>query len=135
MTLGLQPATITFQAHDSLLVQADLGKLGYAFQFVTLAGFHTLNHSMFQLAKGYAERGMAAYSTLQQAEMAAESEGYTATKHQREACSCLLLLGGSSIGFKPDSLVCAAFELAVYQNYYGGMSRRPDLANFMPMSS
>jgi isocitrate lyase len=64
--------------------QADLGKLGYAFQFVTLAGFHTLNHSIFQLAKGYAESGMTAYSALQQEELAAEKDGYTATKHQRE---------------------------------------------------
>ena len=58
--------------------------MGYKFQFVTLAGFHSLNYSAFKLAKGYAERGMAAYSELQQAEFAAEAEGYTATKHQRE---------------------------------------------------
>ncbi|HEX6818396.1 MAG TPA: isocitrate lyase [Ktedonobacterales bacterium] len=64
--------------------QRTLGRMGYAFQFVTLAGFHALNYSMFQLAKGYAARGMAAYSELQQAEFAAEPEGYTATKHQRE---------------------------------------------------
>jgi isocitrate lyase len=64
--------------------QERLGRMGYAFQFVTLAGFHALNHSMFQLAAGYHERGMAAYSELQQAEFAAEAEGYTATKHQRE---------------------------------------------------
>jgi isocitrate lyase len=64
--------------------QQELGALGYKFQFVTLAGFHALNYSMFHLAKGYGERGMAAYLELQQAEFAAESEGYTATKHQRE---------------------------------------------------
>lgn len=64
--------------------QKALGKLGYKYQFVTLAGFHALNFSMFQLAKGYAERGMAAYSELQQAEFAAEADGYTATRHQRE---------------------------------------------------
>ncbi|MBD1372524.1 isocitrate lyase [Hazenella sp. IB182357] len=64
--------------------QEELGKMGYKFQFVTLAGFHALNHSMFQLAKGYGERGMAAYSELQQAEFGAEKEGYTATRHQRE---------------------------------------------------
>ena len=58
--------------------------MGYKFQFVTLAGFHALNHSMFQLAKGYAARGMAAYSELQQAEFAAEPDGYTAIRHQRE---------------------------------------------------
>ncbi|NSL52024.1 isocitrate lyase [Calidifontibacillus erzurumensis] len=64
--------------------QKELAKMGYKFQFVTLAGFHALNYSMFQLAKGYKQRGMAAYSELQQAEFAAEVDGYTATKHQRE---------------------------------------------------
>ena len=54
--------------------------MGYKFQFVTLAGFHALNHSMFTLSRGYAERGMAAYSELQQAEFASEQFGYTATK-------------------------------------------------------
>ena len=64
--------------------QRAIGSMGYKFQFVTLAGFHTLNLSMFNLARGYQERGMAAYSELQQAEFAAEAEGYTATRHQRE---------------------------------------------------
>ncbi|AZV44688.1 MULTISPECIES: isocitrate lyase [Peribacillus] len=64
--------------------QKEIGKLGYKFQFVTLAGFHSLNHSMFNLALGYKERGMAAYSELQQAEFASEKDGYTATRHQRE---------------------------------------------------
>ncbi|MFJ7829115.1 isocitrate lyase [Peribacillus sp. NPDC046944] len=64
--------------------QVELGKLGYKFQFVTLAGFHSLNHSMFNLALGYKDRGMAAYSELQQAEFASEGDGYTATRHQRE---------------------------------------------------
>ena len=64
--------------------QKDLGAMGYKFQFVTLAGFHALNYSMFSLARGYRERGMEAYSELQQAEFAAEEQGYTATKHQRE---------------------------------------------------
>ena len=58
--------------------------MGYKFQFVTLAGFHQLNHGMFELARGYKERGMAAYSELQQAEFASEADGYTATRHQRE---------------------------------------------------
>jgi isocitrate lyase len=58
--------------------------MGYVFQFVTLAGFHALNYSMFQLALGYKERGMAAYSRLQEAEFGMEPCGYTATKHQRE---------------------------------------------------
>ena len=64
--------------------QRELGAMGFAFQFVTLAGFHALNHSMFELANGYREEGMAAYSALQQAEFASEADGYTATKHQRE---------------------------------------------------
>ncbi|CAN3702886.1 Isocitrate lyase [Microbacterium sp. MM2322] len=65
--------------------QADLAALGYAFQFITLAGFHAVNHSMFDLARGYAERAMSAYVELQEAEFAAEAHGYTATRHQREA--------------------------------------------------
>ncbi|CAN5910314.1 isocitrate lyase [soil metagenome] len=64
--------------------QEQLGEMGYKFQFVTLAGFHALNYSMFELARDYKERGMAAYSELQQAEFSAEKYGYTATKHQRE---------------------------------------------------
>jgi isocitrate lyase len=64
--------------------QRELGDMGYKFQFVTLAGFHTLNYSMFKLARGYRDRGMAAYSELQQSEFAAEAEGYSATKHQQE---------------------------------------------------
>jgi isocitrate lyase len=64
--------------------QVELGKMGYKFQFVTLAGFHALNHSMFELAHEYKTRGMAAYSELQQAEFASEKDGYTATRHQRE---------------------------------------------------
>lgn len=64
--------------------QRELGAMGYTFQFITLAGFHALNHSMFNLAKGYAEEGMTAYVELQEAEFASEVDGYTATKHQRE---------------------------------------------------
>jgi isocitrate lyase len=64
--------------------QEQLGQMGYKFQFITLAGFHALNFSMFELARGYGERGMSAYTELQQAEFAAEKHGYTATKHQRE---------------------------------------------------
>jgi isocitrate lyase len=64
--------------------QRELGAMGYKFQFVTLAGFHALNHSMFELARGYRENGMAAYSLLQQAELASEQHGYSATRHQRE---------------------------------------------------
>jgi isocitrate lyase len=64
--------------------QRELGAMGYKFQFITLAGFHALNYSMFTLAKGYRERQMSAYVALQQAEFASEKDGYTATKHQRE---------------------------------------------------
>ena len=64
--------------------QNELGAMGYAFQFITLAGFHSLNHSMFELARGYKERQMSAYVELQEAEFASEANGYTATKHQRE---------------------------------------------------
>jgi len=64
--------------------QQELGKMGYKFQFITLAGFHALNYSMFKLAMGFREHGMFAYSKLQQAEFAMETYGYTATKHQRE---------------------------------------------------
>jgi isocitrate lyase len=64
--------------------QRELGEMGYKFQFITLAGFHALNYSMFDLARGYAEEGMPAYVRLQQAEFGAESAGYTATRHQRE---------------------------------------------------
>lgn len=82
--------------------QQELGKMGYKFQFVTLAGFHSLNHSMFELAKGYKEAGMAAYSKLQQAEFASEADGYTATRHQREVGTgyfdevSLVISGGTS---------------------------------------
>jgi len=64
--------------------QRELGAMGYKFQFVTLAGFHALNYGMFELARGYRDRGMAAYTELQEAEFRAEAEGYTATRHQRE---------------------------------------------------
>jgi len=64
--------------------QEDLAELGYRFQFVTLAGFHSLNAAMFELARGYAEEGMSAYVRLQESEFAFEEDGYTATRHQRE---------------------------------------------------
>jgi len=73
----LDPATIA-------KFQKELAAMGYAFQFVTLAGFHVLNHSMFELARAYKERGMAAYSELQELEFASEAHGYSATRHQRE---------------------------------------------------
>ena len=64
--------------------QRELGAMGYKFQFITLAGFHSLNYGMFELARGYATENMSAYVKLQQAEFAAEAGGYTATRHQRE---------------------------------------------------
>jgi isocitrate lyase len=70
--------------HDIARFQNELGAMGYKFQFITLAGFHALNHSMYQLAMGYKARQMAAYVELQEAEFAAEAQGYTATRHQRE---------------------------------------------------
>jgi len=82
--------------------QREIAAMGYKFQFVTLAGFHSLNYSMFELARGYAERGMGAYSELQEAEFAAEENGYTATRHQREVGTgyfdriALALSGGQS---------------------------------------
>ncbi|MCM3271937.1 isocitrate lyase [Paenibacillus elgii] len=83
--------------------QRELGKMGYKFQFVTLAGFHSLNHGMFELARGYRDRGMAAYSELQQSEFASERHGYEATRHQREVGTgyfdevSLVLSGGDSV--------------------------------------
>jgi len=65
--------------------QSELGKMGYKFQFITLAGFHLNNYATFKLAQAYKQNGMAAYSELQEAEFAAEKDGYTSTKHQREA--------------------------------------------------
>lgn len=71
-------------AHTIAKFQTELNAMGYKFQFVTLAGFHSLNYSMFDLAQGYSQTGMSAYSMLQNREFAAEAMGYTATKHQRE---------------------------------------------------
>ncbi|VXC54251.1 isocitrate lyase [Bacillus sp. 349Y] len=82
--------------------QRELGAMGYKFQFVTLAGFHALNHSMFELARGYRDRGMAAYSELQEAEFGSEVHGYSATRHQREVGTgyfdevSMVITGGNS---------------------------------------
>ena len=78
--------------------QRELGAMGYKFQFVTLAGFHQLNYGMFELARGYKDRGMAAYSELQQAEFAAEVNGYTATRHQREVGTGYFDLVATAVG-------------------------------------
>jgi len=81
--------------------QKELGAMGYKFQFITLAGFHALNYSMFHLAQGYAAEGMPAYVELQESEFAAESSGYTATRHQREVGTGYFDLVASAI--TPDS--------------------------------
>nr|WP_212735518.1 isocitrate lyase [Herbidospora galbida] len=85
--------------------QRELGHMGYKFQFITLAGFHSLNYSMFDLARGYAEEGMSAYVGLQEAEFAAEKRGYTATKHQREVGTGYFDLVSTAIS--PDSSTTA----------------------------
>ena len=99
--------------------QRELGAMGYRFQFVTLAGFHSLNHAMFELARGYRDRGMAAYSELQQAEFASEAHGYTATRHQREvgtgyfdAVAEAISGGQSSTTALRESTEAAQFEKA-----------------------
>jgi len=74
----------TLDDHEIASFQESLGELGYRFQFITLAGFHALNHSMFTLARGYARTGMSAYVELQQAEFADAPHGYTAIRHQAE---------------------------------------------------
>src|SRR5689334_5528759 len=85
--------------------QRELGEMGYKFQFITLAGFHALNFSMFELARGYGEEGMPAYVRLQDAEFAAEANGYTATRHQREVGTGYFDLVASAI--TPDSSTVA----------------------------
>jgi isocitrate lyase len=76
--------TANLSQDDIARFQREIGAMGYKFQFITLAGFHSLNYAMFELARGYAARGMTAYSALQDAEFAAEANGYTAHRHQRE---------------------------------------------------
>ena len=98
--------------------QRELGAMGYKFQFVTLAGFHSLNHGMFELARGLlGDRGMAAYSELQQGEFASEEHGYAATRHQREVGTgyfdevAMTISGGqSSTTALADSTEAAQFK-------------------------
>ena len=97
--------------------QREIGAMGYKFQFVTLAGFHSLNHGMFELARGYTAEGMAAYSRLQQAEFASEKHGYSATRHQREGgtgyfdlVSTTITAGTSSTTALHDSTEAAQFK-------------------------
>ncbi|GAA2776500.1 isocitrate lyase [Saccharopolyspora taberi] len=85
--------------------QRELGHMGYKFQFITLAGFHSLNYGMFDLAKGYAQDGMTSYVDLQEREFAAEKDGYTATRHQREAGTGYFDLISTAIS--PDSSTTA----------------------------
>ncbi|MEU5861505.1 MULTISPECIES: isocitrate lyase [unclassified Nonomuraea] len=85
--------------------QRELGHMGYKFQFITLAGFHSLNYSMFDLAQGYAADGMTAYVELQEAEFAAEARGYTATRHQREVGTGYFDLVSTAVA--PDSSTTA----------------------------
>lgn len=85
--------------------QRELGAMGYAFQFITLAGFHQINYGMFDLAYGYAREGMTAYVKLQEAEFAAEDRGYTATKHQREVGAGYF--DQVSVAVNPDSSTLA----------------------------
>ncbi|WP_336055854.1 isocitrate lyase [Nitratireductor sp. CH_MIT9313-5] len=99
--------------------QRELGAMGYKFQFITLAGFHQLNYGMFELARGYKDRQMAAYSELQEAEFASEANGYTATKHQREvgtgyfdAVSMAITGGQSSTTAMGESTETAQFRPA-----------------------
>ena len=99
--------------------QRELGAMGYKFQFVTLAGFHSLNNGMFELASGYRDRGMAAYSELQQREFANEATGYTATRHQREVgtgyfdqVATVISNGQSSTTALKDSTETAQFVAA-----------------------
>jgi isocitrate lyase len=99
--------------------QREIAAMGYRFQFVTLAGFHNLNHGMFELSRGYKARGMAAYSELQQAEFDSEANGYTATRHQREVGTGYFDLvnltisgGNASTTAMSESTESAQFETA-----------------------
>ena len=96
--------------------QQELADLGYKFQFITLAGFHALNYSMFDLASGYAERAMSAYVELQEAEFAAEARGYTATKHQREAGTGYFDFVSSALN--PDSATLALVGSTEAQQFH-----------------
>ena len=84
--------------------QRELGAMGYRFQFITLAGFHSLNHAMFDLARGYADYGMTAYVELQEREFAAQADGFTAVKHQREVGTGYFDLVSSSLNPAAETL-------------------------------
>jgi isocitrate lyase len=119
--------------------QRELGAMGYKFQFVTLAGFHALNHSMFELARAYKDEGMAAYSRLQQAEFASEKHGYSATKHQRfvgtgyfDQIANVLSNGMSSVTALKGSTEEAQFE---EMHPELPMRKHPTLAKVLPIAS
>ena len=100
--------------------QRELGAMGYKFQFITLAGFHSLNQAMFDLASGYAEEGMPAYVRLQDAEFAAEKHGYTATRHQREVGTGYFDLVTSAI--TPDASTVALHGSTESEQFAGLVS-------------
>jgi isocitrate lyase len=97
--------------------QRELGEMGYKFQFITLAGFHALNYSMFDLARGYADTGMPAYVRLQESEFAAEGVGYTATKHQREVGTGYFDLVAAAI--TPNSSTVALTGSTENEQFFG----------------
>jgi hemerythrin len=101
--------------------QRELGAMGYKFQFVTLAGFHALNHAMFELARGYRERGMAAYTELQEREFASERHGYTATRHQREVGTGYFDLVATAVSGGASSTL--ALEGSTEAAQFGGGAR------------
>ena len=106
--------------------QRELAAMGYRFQFITLAGFHQLNYGMFELAGGYRERQMAAYSELQEAEFAAEADGYTATRHQREVGTgyfdavSMAITGGAS----STTAMAGSTEEDQFEKQGGGADKR-----------
>ncbi len=97
--------------------QRELGEMGYKFQFITLAGFHALNYSMFELARGYGAEGMPAYVRLQESEFAAEKAGYTATKHQREVGTAYFDLVSTAIA--PNSSTVALTGSTEDEQFFG----------------
>jgi len=99
---------------DIKIFQNELGAMGYKYQFITLAGFHSLNYNMFALAKGYKEVGMPAFVELQNAEFAAEKDGYTATKHQTEVGASYFDAVATAVGSVSTSAVKGSTEEAQF---------------------
>jgi isocitrate lyase len=95
---------------DIKIFQNELGAMGYKYQFITLAGFHSLNYGMFELALDYHERGMPAFVELQNAEFAAEADGYTATKHQTEVGASYFDAVATAVGSTSTSAVKGSTE-------------------------